>query len=220
MFIIFYISTFPLVGLSLHKPVVLGPLHLQASSLIYPLTFFLADIITEVYGYKISRQLIWCQIPCTIYYQSILLLILFGVPTPVNWQYQYAYDYVFKGMGIIGFFGDFGLVIGFFLNSFLISKWKILLKGKYFWLRAIGASVLGESIQLSIGLIGTFFAKIWTPSEIIILFSNVIIFRLIMTIILSGPANIIATLLKKVERTDIYDYKTNFNPFIFYIKNE
>jgi uncharacterized PurR-regulated membrane protein YhhQ (DUF165 family) len=218
LLVILYILTFPLVGLSLHKPVQVGPLHLQVSSLIYPLSFFFTDIITEVYGYQVSRQLIWCQIPGTIYYQTILLVSLYGLPIPDNWHYQSAYEYVFHGMGIVGYFGDFGLVIAFFLNNYLISKWKILLKGRYFWLRSIGASILGECIQLFIGLVGVYIAQIWTLEYTIMMYFNVIIFRILMTVFLSAPANLITFFLKRFEHTDIYDYNTNFNPFKFTIK--
>lgn len=212
-FVVFYMMTFPLVAMSLHKPVNLWMLHVQASTLIYPLTFFFADIIFEVYGYQIGRQLIWCQVPGTIYYQSILIFILYGVPVPEGWNHQDAYEYVFKGMDIVGFFGSFGLVTAFFLNGFLISKLKILLNGKYFWLRSILATTLSELIQLSIGLLGTWFAHIWTLDKLIFLSANVIIYRICLTIILAWPANIVAQFLKKAEKLDVYDINTNFSPF-------
>jgi uncharacterized PurR-regulated membrane protein YhhQ (DUF165 family) len=218
LLVIFYILTFPLVGIMLHKPIILGPLHLQVSSLIYPLGFFFADLITEVYGYQVSRQLIWCQIPGTIYYQTILLTALYSLPTPTGWTHQIDYDYVFGGLGIIGFFGDFGLVLAFFLNNYLISKWKIFLKGKHFWLRSIGASALGESIQLFIGLIGVALSKIWPLDYIVMLFFNVLLFRLLMTAVLSVPASFFAFYLKKFDRIDVYDNSTNFNPFKFSIQ--
>lgn len=210
---VLYIITFPLVGLSLHKPVNIGPLHLQASALIYPLSFFFADLIFEVYGYQMGRQLIWCQVPGTIYYQSILIFVLYGLPIPSGWNHQDAYEYVFQGMGIVGFFGDFGLVIAFFVNGFIISKTKIILKGKYFWLRSIAASSIGEVLQLSIGLLGVWVAHIWPLEKIIILFFNVMLYRIIITVLLAFPANIAANFLKKAENTDIYDHDTNFTPF-------
>jgi hypothetical protein len=215
-----YLVTFPLVGLSLHKPVNLGPLHLQASMLIYPLTFFFAVIIFEVYGYQVGRQLIWCQVPGTIYYQSILITLLYGLPTPPGWQHQNAYDYVFGGMHIIGFFGDFGLVIAFFVNGFIISKWKIICRGGYFWLRSIFASTIGEIIQLTIGLTGVWLENVWPLDKIISLFVYIAIYRFIMTIFLAFPANVIAYLLKKAENIDVYDINTNFNPFTLAITQQ
>ena len=75
-----------------------------------------------------------------------MLTVVYGI-TPINtWHHQNAYEYVFSGMGIVGFFGDFAIVIAFFLNSYLISKWKILLNGHHFWLKIIGANALSETI--------------------------------------------------------------------------
>jgi queuosine precursor transporter len=208
-----YISCFPLIQIGLQKPIAFGYFHLNSGSLIFPITFVITDIISEVYGYKIARQLIWSHVPATIFYFLMLNFIL-HVPSTATWSHQSEYNYIFQGSSVVGIIGNAGLLIGYLVNIYFISKWKILIKGKYFWMRSIGSSAIGELIQLLIGASAALYAGVWGESEWLSIAISIYCMRLLMAAILSFPANLLVIILKKVEDIDIYDNNINFNPFI------
>jgi uncharacterized integral membrane protein (TIGR00697 family) len=127
-----YIACFPLVQIGLQKPLVLGYFHISSGSIIFPLTFIITDIIAETYGFQLARQLIWSNVPATIFYFLVLNFILY-VPSPDTWNHQSDYNYIFEGSSVVGILGNFGVVIGYMINIYFLSKWKILIKGKYFF---------------------------------------------------------------------------------------
>ena len=207
-----YIASFPLIQIGLQKPLVIGFLHISSGSLIFPLTYILTDIIAEVYGFQIARQLIWSNVPATIFYLLMLNFILY-VPSPTTWVHQSDYNYIFQISSVVGIFGNFGVIVGYMINSYILSKWKILIKGKYFWLRSIGSSGIGELIQLLIGASAAMYTEVWQKTEWICIFFSVYLIRIIMAIVLSFPASILVMFLKKAENIDAYDNGVNFNPF-------
>jgi len=185
---------------------------LTSGAIIFPLTFILTDIAAEVYGYQVARQIIWVHLPATLFYLSLLYVELHIQP-PQNWLHQSDYSYIFHGTTLIGLLGNLGVIIGFMVNIFAISKWKILVRGKYFWLRSIGASSIGELIQLTVGMLGALYLQLWPFNEWLNIFISIYALRLLSAGILSIPATLIIIILKKLEGVDIYDYNTNFNPF-------
>lgn len=213
-----YISCFPLIQIGLHKPLVIGYLHLSAGSLIFPITFVISDIIAETYGFQIARQLILAHIPATIFYFAMLNFILHVSSTP-NWTHQVDYNYIFQDSSLVGVLGNLGVVIGFMINVYAISKWKILIKGKYFWLRSIGASSIGELIQLIFGAIAALYIGLWQKNEWANIFISIYLTRLFLAALLSFPANLLVWFLKKIENVDINDNGINFNPFKIAVKS-
>lgn len=176
-----------------------------------PFWFILNDIVTEVYGYKIARQIFWYAILCNIMF-AIVVTILLQLPSPESWSGEAHYAFVFKDMLRLAFSSSCAMIVGSFINMYLISNWKILVNGKYFWLRSIGASTSGEAVFTILIWILAFTGKVSLERLIVIIIWSYL-FKVIGSIIFAGPVNLIVKYLKKVEKTDAYDYHVNFNPF-------
>lgn len=210
-----YFCTFPIISITMLKPIMLFTFQVPSSILVYPITFVLMDIIAEVYGYAIARQIIWCHIILSIYYNFLLFGIL-DLPSPEHWNLSSAYHQIFnRGLKFTAFFGQLGILIGFFINAFLLSKFKILTKGKYFWMRSVSSSSMGELLQLSIGLLGVALGKLWSIDYVLQLLCVAFMVRLFFIAILSVPATLVAAYLKVAENINPYDVNLNYNPFIF-----
>lgn len=196
-----------------YRLVSIGPFTLHGGSVIFPFSYILGDIITEVYGYRLSRQLIWISIICGFAF-SLMVTIVIYLPAPNFWHDQQTYLYVFGnslrftiGASAAGF-------IGSFINIYSISKSKIYLHGKYFWLRSFFSSTFGEAIQSLIGIsIG--FIGIVPISNVVGIMTTSFMMKIIYSIAAVGPANYVAIYLKQKEGVDIYDYETKFTPFSF-----
>lgn len=181
-----------------------------AASLIFPITYTWNDIITEVYGFKTTKKIIWFVFICD-YLFVILVYFAIKAPSPLLNQ-QESYNHVLGSLWRSLSSEMLGVLAGAFINSAIISKWKIITKGKHFWLRSICSSAIGELIMLFISvplaLYGTLNIK-----EITTLIAYAYSYKIVFAIIISGPANYLSNLLKAKENIDIYDYNVSYNPF-------
>lgn len=193
------------------KLVKVGSVFISAASMFVAFKFILVDIIVEVYGYRYSRPLVWYIVICTSIY-ALLTIFIVHLPSPSFWHYQNAFVFVFTPAFRITLAANLGIICGLFANIYILSKWKILLRGKYFWLRSFCASFFGEIILvLFITVIG--FATTMTLAELgEVVFISLLVkwFMNIILIIFAAPA---VNFLKKKEGVDIYDQDINYNPF-------
>ena len=105
----------------------------DAGTILFPVSYIFGDILTEVYGYKNSRRVIWAGFACLA-----LSAVIFGVvrvlPGEAQWQ-KYAGDAAY--LAILGGMSSGGIVLaslagywsGEFTNSFILAKMKILTRG-------------------------------------------------------------------------------------------
>ena len=178
--------------------------------LLFPLSYFLSDVVAEVYGYKQARQLLWFAIACQFAFAFMLDFTLW-FPTAISPGRNDAYELVIHP--VLHFFISvtIGTIISGFANIYLVSKWKILLKGRYFWLRSLTSTAIGELIFTVIALGSLFYATV--PSkEVFYLIIIAYLVKLAYGIIATYPSSMLASKLKVIEGVDVYDYKTNFNP--------
>lgn len=181
----------------------------MAGTLFVPLWFILSDIITEIYGYKIARQIVWLAFICHFIF-ALLCAIAIKTPSPDFWHGQAGYELVLGHLIKVTVSAFIAYIISGTLNIYLLAKWKVLLKGKYFWLRSLGASTIGELIYTVLAVIliqyhVLTFDQIWR----IILTSYSI--KIIFSLISAFPANMIVFLLKRTEQ--IPDQQEHLDPF-------
>lgn len=209
--IMLYITVKLTTVLLIYKIITIGSFSASASTLIMPLWFFIGDVITEVYGYKVARHVIWMAIICQFIF-AFTCAIFINFHAPSNWPNQEAYNQVLGNLPRVAFASFLAIISGAFINAYAISKWKILLHGQYFWLRSLGASAIGELIFTLIAYL-TEFLGVTSLSNIIHLMIISYVIKLILNPILVVPSIITSYLLKRLEQIDVYDYKTDFNPF-------
>ncbi|MBZ0283273.1 MAG: queuosine precursor transporter [Anaerolineae bacterium] len=193
------------------------PLVFDAGTLVFPVSYIFGDILTEVYGFKRSRRVIWMG------FIAMVLLGLFvwvtGIlPGEADWQQrvgQIAFDNILGGISGLILASLIAYWMGEFSNSYILAKMKIATKGKWIWLRTIGSTLVGQAADTIIFFVVAYLAGVF-PFEIL---PSLILTNYILKVsieILFTPATItIINLLKSVENEDYFDYKTAFNPFHF-----
>lgn len=195
----------------IYKIIKIGPFSASASTLGMPLWFMLGDIIAEVYGYKMARHVIWMAIICQFTF-AFLCVLLINLNAPIGWLSQESYNHVLGNLPRVTLSSFLAIVGGAFINVYALSKWKIFLRGKYFWLRSIGASSVGELVFTVIAYITEFLGVVPLPT-LLQLMAISYITKLVLNIVLAVPSGWIAFTLKRLEGVDTYDYLTNFNLF-------
>lgn len=195
-----YLTIKLLTVLFIYKVITIGPFTSTASTLIIPLWFLIGDVIAEVYGYKISRQIIWIALICQFIF-AFACVVLIKFNSPPFWQHQAAYEQVLGNLPRVAIASFLAIVCGAFLNAYLLTKWKILLKGKYFWLRSLGASTIGEA-AFTLSAFVTEFLGIVPFATLLELVVISFITKILMGLLFVTPSSLLAAILKKIEGID------------------
>lgn len=198
--------------LLIYKIVCVGTLVLSASALLMPAWFFIGDVITEVYGYQITKRLIWIVITCQFIF-SLICFLASLLPSPANLPHQAVYYEMFSKLPKVALASFLAIIAGAFINSYLISRWKIYLLGKYFWMRSLGATFVGELTFTMVAYFIEFYATTISIKMIIMLIISSLSIKILINLFASIPATLLVSFLKKVEKIDHFDYNVNFNPF-------
>lgn len=212
-----YVTIILAADVLIYKLAQVGPFTFTVGSLVTPFWFLTTDIIAEVYGYQLTRRLIWFGILCSLLF-TFICFSLIHLPSPPSWQYQPAYDQILGTLPrvLIGYIA--GVILGAFANTYLITKWKILVRGRYFWLRSLGSSGTGQLVFTIVTIMLDMFGVV-PFYKIIQLITLSFSIKIIITLLVAFPSAIFVYYLKKLENIDVYDHNTDFNPFKLSVVN-
>jgi len=194
-----------------YRTIAIEPFIIPGGTVIFPLSYFLGDVVAEVYGYKFSRQLIWFSVISNFVFASVIMIVIY-LPTPTYFVYTNAYKQALGHTLRFVCSGTTGGIIGSFVNIYIISKSKIYMHGKYFWLRSTIATAFGE-ITLTTIVVLLAFTGIVPGSTMLTLIISAFTFKIMYGLIVVWPATILTSFLKRKENSDVYDFNTNFSPF-------
>lgn len=211
--LMFYMTLKLTTVVLIYKIIYIGPFLATASTLIMPFWFVVGDLITEVYGYRVARHAIWMAVICQFVFAGFCLFAL-NMASPVGWEGQEAYQQVLGKLHLVTMGSFLAIISGAFLNAYALSKWKILLRGKYFWLRSLGSCIVGEFIFTVVAYAVEFVGH--TEIKIVLGLMTVSFFtKMVFTPLLIIPSMYVAAYLKRSEGVDAYDTDVKYNPFSF-----
>lgn len=183
------------------------------SGLIIPLVFALGDLIAEVYGYQISRKLIWNNLICQFLF-GLLITAALHLPSPsgnlINQHYSMAFQHIIR----TNLTSCLSVTSGMFTNAFLMSKLKIWMNGKRFWMRTILSSSISEFVLCFVAYM-TLFVGIKSFSEIWRIIVFVWYYKLLFAVVAAPAVTWLAAIIKKIEKSDVYDHGISYNPFLY-----
>jgi queuosine precursor transporter len=195
----------------------IGPVALifDAGTLVFPISYIFGDILTEVYGFKRARRVIWAGFIATAL-MGFFVWLAGALPGEASWQLavgQDSYNAVLGGISGLIVASLIAYFAGEFTNSYILARMKIMTQGRLLWTRTIGSTLGGQVIDTLIffviaTLVGVF------PRELFwsLVITNYI-FKVGLEIILTPVTLWIVNILKAVENEDVYDYNTDFTPF-------
>lgn len=187
-------------------------LSFDGGTILFPVSYIFADILTEVYGYERSRRVIWAGFSGLVL-MSITIWLVGIIPADPEWTLQPSYQNLLMTAPRIALASIIAYFVGEFSNSYILSRLKIFTKGKYLWVRTIGSTLVGQLID-SVLFVIIAFGGVWENSLVIrVLISNYI-FKTMYEVIATPLTYSITHWLKNKESEDHYDYEANYNPFI------
>jgi uncharacterized integral membrane protein (TIGR00697 family) len=168
-----------------------------------PIFFLLSDIIAEIFGYKIARQVILIGFICQTLF-TILCQLIIRAPYPDFWKDQSTYSLIFGPLLWINISSFLAFIISSFINVKIITRWKVLLQGRYFWLRSLGASTISEAFYSLIAIIMMEAGTLPLSNVFNVIILSYLI-KVSYAIIFGGPANMLVNYIKRTTKIDVYD---------------
>ena len=193
------------------KLVSIAGLILPAAVVIFPVTYIFGDVLTEVYGFKRARLVIWVGFLANLVVVGAIALAQV-LPAASFWKGQAAYVQILGQTPRIlaGSFAAY--LVGEFLNSMVLSRLKLATKGRFLWTRTIGSTLVGQAADSSI-FITIAFAGTIPHGALLSLIVTQWLFKVAYEIAATPLTYLIVGYLKRRERIDTYDYQVSLNPF-------
>lgn len=193
----FYVTLMLTISLLSNDIILIFSRVTMAGTLFMPLIFVTTDIMAEIYGYRLTRQIILLAFICHLVMSVICELVLY-LKHPPFWQGGHAYTQIFSPFLRNTTSSFIAYIVSTFINIHLLTKWRILLKGRYFWLRSIGSSLIGEFIFtfLAVLMIQLHVMPIHVIWQIVL---TSFVIKCVGSITCALPANMIVNILKLLE---------------------
>ena len=177
---------------------------------IFPISYIFGDVLTEVYGYKRARQVIWLGFLCNLL-TVIAITIAQILPAASFWQGQKAFETILGYSPRLLLASFVAYLFGEFANSIILAKMKILTRGRWLWTRTIGSTIVGEGLDSLVFISIAFFGTI-PGSGIFTAILTQWTMKTVYEVVATPLTYVVVRFLKKEEGIDVYDYSTNFNP--------
>ena len=186
-------------------------LNTDAGTLIFPLSFILSDLITEVYGYKYARKAIWTG----FLFNAIFIgygQIVIHLPSP---SYQ-THNEIFNTLLASDLRIIIASAISYFiaepLNSIIMAKLKIKMRGRNMSVRFVASTFIASFFDSFIFSTLAFY-NVMSNSNLLALIITMWLIKVAIEFFGLPFSVYLAKKLKNLERMDIYDYQTKFTLF-------
>jgi queuosine precursor transporter len=183
-----------------------------------PFVFIMDDIIAEIYGYKVAQCVILAGYTSQILFTLICQIVVVA-PYPDFFKQNGVYSAILgSDLLRISLSGFAAYVIANLVNSYILTRWKVLLKGRHFWLRSLGSSTFSEALYSFMAIL-MMELKLIPLHQILQLAIISYTIKASYSVIFAGPANLLVNWIKNFTGIDVYDFPKTFTPFQ-YLKND
>ncbi len=192
------------------KLIVVADRVLPAAIIVFPLSYIIGDVLTEVYGYRQARRVIWLGFLANFF---VVVAIWLGglLPAASFWDGQDAYARIFGLAPRIMAASFLAYLLGEFANAYILAKIKIAMAGRLLWVRTIASTIVGQGIDSGVFITLAFVGTI--PASVLI---ELIITQWLVKTAYEAAATpltyVTVGFLKRREEIDTYDTDTRFNP--------
>ena len=193
------------------------PLAFDAGTLLFPVSYIFGDVLTEVYGYRRSRRVIWAGFFC-LGLSALVFGVVSALPGEAQWQNyagQAAYEAILGGMssGGIVLASLLGYWAGEFSNSVVLARMKVWARGRFLWMRTIGSTLVGEGVDTLAFMLTATVMQVFPWEVFVSLLLTNYIFKCSIEALMTPVTYLVVNRLKRAEGVDVYDVGTDFNPF-------
>ncbi|WP_022798332.1 queuosine precursor transporter [Thermus islandicus] len=196
------------------KLVVLGPFTFDGGTLLFPLAYIFGDVLTEVYGYRQSRRVIWAGffalLLATLTFQAVAAL-----PPPkdgASQRFAEAFGLLLGLTPRIVLGSLLAYFLGEFANAYVLARLKVRTEGRHFWFRALASTLVGQGLDTGTFLLVAFLGVLPLDLLTSVFLSNYA-FKVGVEALMLPVTYLVVGFLKRREGLDPFDRGISFNPF-------
>jgi hypothetical protein len=193
------------------KVLQIGPLYMDGGTILFPISYIFGDVLTEVYGFRLSRRVIWTGFAAIIG-MAAAYAVVGWLPASSDWGMQGAYASILGQVPRIVLASLCGYFCGEFVNSTILSRMKVWTNGRALWSRTIGSTVVGELID-SVVFVFIAFTGVIPLRAVIIMAASNWAFKTAYEVACTPVTYKVVNYLKRAERVDVVDDGVWYNPF-------
>jgi queuosine precursor transporter len=188
-----------------------GPFVLAGAVILFPISYILGDVVTEVYGYAGARKIFWVGLAANLL-MVVVYLVTDRIPA-VNPAFAAQFHNVLNQVPRIVVASMVGVWCGQFANAFVMSRMKVLTKSRYLWTRTISSTIVGETIDTAVFATLAFGLALPWPVILTMIWSGALLKTLYE--IAATPLTYLVVGLFKKHEGEVVDYKgsLSYNPF-------
>lgn len=192
------------------KLITVGGVVLTAGIVIFPVSYVVGDVLTEVWGYGAARRVIWLGFACNAL--MVAALWLGGeLPAAPFWKGQEAYETIFGHTPRLLAASFVAYLVGEFANAFVLAKLKLATRGRWLWMRTLGSTVVGQALD-SVVFVTLAFAGAVPPGALVPIVGAQWMVKVLYEAAATPLTYAAVGWLKAREGVDAYDRHTDFNP--------
>ena len=174
-----------------------------AGLVLFPLSYLLGDVLTEVYGVRAARRVIWLGFACNLLALGAIQAAI-HLPAAGFWeQNDGAYEQILGTTWRLFLASLAAYVVGELANAYVLAVMKGATGGRFLWTRTIGSTIVGEGLDSAI-FVTIAFAGTGTG------LANPIVTTWLIKVAWETAATpltyAIVNYLKRSERLDVYDF--------------
>ena len=208
-----FVATLLLSNIASTKIVSIPPFQFDGGTVLFPLSYVFGDILTEVYGYRQARRVIWTGFAWIAIAAGFLALID-ALPAAPGYELAAAYHAILGQTPRIIAGSLVAFWAGSFVNSAIVARLKVATNGRLLWLRTTASTVGGQGIDTVLFLAIAFWGVL--PSDLLLaVFVSNYVFKVGVEFLLTPLTYLVVGSLKQAEGVDVYDTGTDLNPFRF-----
>lgn len=202
-----FVAVLILSNVASTKVVELGPFTFDGGTLLFPLAYIFGDVLTEVYGYRASRRVIWTG------FASLGLMVVTLAAVDALPPRSEAFSAVLGQAPRIALASLLAYWAGEFVNAFVLAKLKVRTAGRWLWTRTISSTLVGQGVDTAIFLLAAFYGA-WPNDLLWTVFVSNYVFKVGVEVLFTPATYQVVNFLKRAEREDVFDRETDFNPLV------
>jgi len=183
---------------------------LPAAIVIFPISYILGDVLTEVYGYRAARRVIWLGFACNLF--AVGAIWIGGLLPPAGfWEGQEAYEAILGLAPRILLASFAAYLVGEFANAYVLARMKVAMGGRHLWMRTIGSTLVGQGLDSAV-FITVAFAGILPWSAMLTAVVTQWLVKSAYEALATPVTYGVVGYLKRRDGVDVYDRDTRFSP--------
>ncbi len=185
---------------------------LPAAIIIFPISYIVGDVLTEVYGFRVARGVIWLGFGANLLVVAALWLAGI-IPGAGFWEDQDAYDTILGQVPWILVASFIAYLVGEFSNSTVLALLKYRMEGRLLFVRTIGSTVVGQGLDSFIFIYVAFgVGGDWSAAALLSAALAQWIAKIAYEAAATPLTYAVVGYMKRVEEMDVTDAPRSLNP--------